>query len=163
MSKRDKDNHEPLTLRHCYGCTCDVNHFEWKTCKNVNCPGEFSILEVVYQAPNLPLKPRPRELTVTQRRRAMLNNGMACPFCEKPSLTMSDIIDQSGIRATREMTCENKHTWFEVFGLVNIISERDHDILYNFDEPTSDTIHADGTHQGAAAPQVPADSQEHHG
>jgi hypothetical protein len=130
------DKPHPLQLRHCPGCDCDVNHFEWKHCQNVQCNPGFEALEISYEPRENILVPLPKPiLDVSMRRRALLANGMNCPFCWQQAMTVSAIEDQTGIRATRQMTCPSKHTWYEVFSLSTILTEEEHDTIYMAETP----------------------------
>ena len=133
------DTPHPLQLRRCPGCDCDVNHFEWKLCKNTQCNPGFEALEITYEPRESQLKLAPLVITVEMRRNALLGNGMNCPFCRSQAMSVSDIEDQTGIRATRQMTCRHKHTWYEVFALSTIITEEEHDILYMAETPIEST------------------------
>ena len=116
-------------LRQCPVCKYAVNMFEWRQCKNIHCLLDYNHL-IEIPSPRSDAD-QVRTLTVEERRKFVMNDGMHCPVCalnEIMPLGEFDLVEDN--KVTRLMMCPNHHRWHEVYTLTAVMTPAEHDASY---------------------------------
>lgn len=123
-------NSSDTSLRKCSTCKFAVNQWEWKRCRNTECPHEFSTLVPGENMPAPTQKEAP-SLSVMDRRIYIHNQGHVCPFCFNTNTEVDGHTEQvTETKIAQPMRCTKGHEWHEIYTLTSVVTNQEYDIAY---------------------------------
>lgn len=127
-------------LRKCTTCKFAVNSWEWRQCRNSDCPHEYTTLQ---PGENMPAPTAKKEVTlsVMDRRVYLHNHGSVCPFCFIIDTMVDGPREQvTDLKLSQPMRCKKGHEWHEIYSLTGVMTNHEHEIAYPPNEPNSQPI-----------------------